>query len=77
MVARKKKMAEGYLHSNQRKWGGSNCPKRLEANSRTTTKSISLKRNFELEWQAIPCALAHTGPIPVKKTWSRQVRDLM
>jgi len=30
----------------------------------------------ELEWQAIPCGLAHTGPNPAKKTWPRRAREL-
>ena len=31
----------------------------------------------ELEWRAIPCALAHTGPCPVKRVWSRRTRELL
>lgn len=30
----------------------------------------------QLEWQTIPCALAHTGPDPAKKKWSRRTRQL-
>ncbi|XP_018400718.1 PREDICTED: uncharacterized protein LOC108778116 [Cyphomyrmex costatus] len=30
----------------------------------------------EIEWQAIPCALAYIKPDPAKTTWPRQARDL-
>ena len=31
----------------------------------------------ELEWQAIPCALAHTGPLHLRNTWPRRARELI
>jgi hypothetical protein len=31
----------------------------------------------EFEWRAIPCALAHTGPSPVKRIWPRRARELL
>lgn len=30
----------------------------------------------ELEWQAIPCALAHTGPDPSRNMWPRRTKEL-
>ncbi|XP_018369121.1 PREDICTED: uncharacterized protein LOC108765089 [Trachymyrmex cornetzi] len=33
-------------------------------------------RYRELEWQAIPCALAHIGPYQPKDTWLRRAREL-
>jgi hypothetical protein len=30
----------------------------------------------DLEWQAIPCALAYTGPDPVTPTWPKRTKDL-
>lgn len=30
----------------------------------------------ELEWQAIPCALAYTGPDPARNMWPRRTKEL-
>ena len=34
-------------------------------------------RFCELEWQAISCALAHTGPLQLRITWPRRARELI
>jgi len=31
----------------------------------------------DLEWRAIPCALAHIGPCPVRRVWPRRARELL
>lgn len=31
----------------------------------------------DLAWRAIPCALEHTGPCPIRRVWPRRARELL
>jgi len=71
-------MAPRNIHPNTRRRDDHDHLVRLGSNCRAPYFEIYLleDRFRELECQAIPCGLAHTGSNPAKKKWPRRAREL-
>ena len=73
------KIASRYRTPDSRRQYGLNQSKRLGPSCGTSYSEIYIleDRFCELEWQAIPCALAHIGPFQLRNTWPRRARELI